>query len=266
MKDTPYLCPMILTDTHTHLYLEQFDEDRAAVMRRALEQGVGHFFIPAIDSTYYERMFELRNAYPGKVRLMAGLHPTHVREDYERELEVVREMLDTGEFVAVGEIGIDLYWDRTFFKEQQKAFRRQIGWARELALPIVIHARDSFDEIFEIMEEESGPGLTGIFHCFTGTREQADRIIGYGFKLGIGGVVTFKNGGIDKFLGEIDPSHLVLETDAPYLAPAPHRGKRNEPSYLGLVVDRLAQIYGESPQEVARITTQNANQIFDIHG
>lgn len=257
---------MILTDTHTHLYVEQFDPDRDAVIRRAMEMGVSRFFIPAIDSGYYERMLSLKEAYPEAVQLMAGLHPTHVGENYEQELDVVRKMLDTGEFVAVGEIGIDLYWDRTFLREQQIAFKTQIGWARERGLPIVIHARDSFDEIFEIMEEEKGPGLTGIFHCFTGTREQAERIIGYGFMLGIGGVVTFKNGGIDKFLREIDLKHLVLETDSPYLAPVPHRGKRNESAYLALVLDKLARIYEEPAEHIARVTTENANRIFKTHG
>ena len=257
---------MILTDTHTHLYAEQFDPDRDAVIQRAMDLGVSRFFLPAIDSAYYERMLALRKAYPDAVQLMAGLHPTHVKENYREELEVVRKMLDTGEFIAVGEIGIDLYWDRTFLREQQLAFRTQIGWARERALPIVIHARDSFDEIFEIMEEEKGPGLTGIFHCFTGTREQAERIIGYGFMLGIGGVVTFKNGGIDKFLEDIDLRHLVLETDSPYLAPVPYRGKRNESAYLGYILERLSQIYGQPREHIARVTTENANRIFNIDG
>ena len=264
MSDTTYLWCMILTDTHTHLYVEQFDPDRQQVLERAMEKGVRHFFIPAIDSTYYQRMFELRDAFPEAVQLKAGLHPTHVKEDFERELEVVRKMLDTGEFIAVGEIGIDLYWDRTFLTEQQKAFRTQIGWARERSLPIVIHARDSFEEIFEVLDQEQGPDLKGVFHCFTGSLEQAHRIIGYGFKLGIGGVVTFKNGRIDKFLKSIDLDHLVIETDSPYLAPKPHRGKRNESAYLTLVVDKLAEIYGVSKEHIAEVTTQNANEVFGM--
>jgi TatD DNase family protein len=255
---------MNITDTHTHLYVEQFDPDRQQVVERALEQGVKRFLIPAIDSTYYERMFELRNAFPEAVHLMAGLHPTHVKEDFAQELGVVRKMLDTGEFIAVGEIGIDLYWDRTFLTQQQTAFITQIGWAREKSLPIVIHARDSFDEIFEILDQEQGPDLKGVFHCFTGSLEQAERIIGYGFKLGIGGVVTFKNGGIDKFLKRIDLGHLVIETDSPYLAPKPYRGKRNESAYLTLVVDKLADIYGVSREHVAEVTTQNANEVFGL--
>ena len=255
---------MNLTDTHTHLYLEQFDEDRKEVLERARELGVKRFLIPAIDSSYYPRMFQLRDAYPESVFLMAGLHPTHVKEDFERELEVVREMLDSNGFIAVGEIGIDLYWDRTFLKEQQIAFETQIGWAKEKSLPIVIHARDSFDEIFEVLDKLHGPDLKGVFHCFTGSEPQAERAIGYGFKLGIGGVVTFKNGGLDKFLKNIDPSELVLETDSPYLAPKPFRGKRNESAYLTHIVAKLADIYGISEEKVAEITTQNANALFGL--
>jgi len=255
---------MNLIDTHTHLYVEQFDLDRKEVVERALNQGVSQFFIPAIDSTYYQRMFELRDSYPEAIQLMAGLHPTHVKEDYEKELQVVSKMLDTEDFAAVGEIGIDLYWDRTFLAEQRKAFKTQIGWAREKSLPIVIHARDSFDEIFEIMDEEQGDDLKGIFHCFTGDIEQAERIIDYGFKLGIGGVVTFKNGGIDKFLSKIDLGHLVLETDSPYLAPKPFRGKRNESAYLIYILERLSEIYGYSKDEIARVTTENARQVFNV--
>ncbi len=254
---------MNLVDTHAHLYVEQFDPDRKEVMERAMQQGVKEFYIPAIDSTYYDRMFELRDAYPESVRLMAGLHPTHVKEDYEKELGQVRALLDKEEFAAVGEIGIDLYWDRTFLEEQKKAFRRQIGWAKGKSLPIVIHSRDSFDEIFEIMDQEQGPELTGIFHCFTGTLEQAERIIGYGFKLGIGGVVTFKNGGLDKFLDQIDIENLVLETDSPYLAPKPFRGKRNESAYLTHIVGKLSEIYNLEPERIAEITTHNAHEIFN---
>ena len=254
---------MNLTDTHTHLYLEQFDEDRSSVIERAKEQGVDKFFLPAIDSTYYTRMFELRDAYPESIRLMAGLHPTHVKEDYQKELEFVSSLLDKEQFSAIGEIGIDLYWDRTFLEEQKDAFRTQISWAKQRGLPIVIHARDSFTEIFEIMDQEQGPNLKGIFHCFTGDFEQAQKVIGYGFKLGIGGVVTFKNGGLDKYLGRIDLQHLVLETDSPYLAPKPFRGKRNESAYLSYVVDKLSEIYGLEAGKIAEITTRNAEEIFN---
>lgn len=254
---------MNLIDTHTHLYVEQFDTDRIEVVERAIKEGVNKFYIPAIDSTYYERMFDLRDNYPEAVFLMAGLHPTHVKEDYEKELEFVRDLLEKDHFVAIGEIGIDLYWDKTFLKEQKQAFRTQIAWAKEKSLPIVIHARDSFPEIFEIMDQEQGPELKGIFHCFTGTLEQAKKIVGYGFKLGIGGVVTFKNGGIDRFLNQIEIENLVLETDAPYLAPKPFRGKRNESSYLRYVVEKLSEIYKMEPDQIAEITTRSAQEIFN---
>lgn len=255
---------MNLIDTHTHLYVEQFDDDRKEVVERAMKEGVNKFYIPAIDSNYYERMFHLRDSYPEAIRLMAGLHPTHVKEDFEKELDFVKELLDKEKFVAIGEIGIDLYWDRTYLEQQKRAFRTQINWAKERSLPIVIHARDSFEEIFEIMDLEQGPELKGIFHCFTGTLAQAEKIIGYGFKLGIGGVVTFKNGGIDKFLDQIDIGNLVLETDAPYLAPKPFRGKRNESSYLVYVVEKLSEIYGLDPDKVAELTTRSAEEVF--HG
>ena len=255
---------MILTDTHTHLYSEQFDPDRQEVVERAMAEGIGRFFLPAIDSTYYKRMFALKNAYPESIHLMAGLHPTHVKSDFKKELKVVEEMLDMGDFVAIGEIGIDLYWDKTLLKEQQEAFRTQIGWAKSRGLPIVIHARDSFKEIFDIMDEMQGEDLKGIFHCFTGTENDARRIIGYGFKLGIGGVVTFKNGGIDKFLEKIDLKHLVLETDAPYLAPKPLRGKRNESSYLVYVVRKLAELYDLPETRIAEITTDNSKEVFGV--
>lgn len=254
---------MNLIDTHTHLYVEQFDTDRKEVIERAMKQGITKFFIPAIDSTYYQRMFDLRDAFPEAIQLMAGLHPTHVKEDFQKELEFVRLQLENGDYVAVGEIGIDLYWDKTFLEEQKMAFRTQIDWAKEKSLPIVIHARDSFSEIFEIMDQEQSPDLQGIFHCFTGTLEQAKKIIGYGFKLGIGGVVTFKNGGIDKFLNQIEIENLVLETDSPYLAPKPFRGKRNESSYLTYVVEKLSGIYNMNPDQVAAITTRTAQEIFN---
>ena len=254
----------MITDTHTHLYAEQFDQDRDQVIEKALGLGITRFFIPAIDSSYYDKMFALEKSYPENLFLMAGLHPTHVKADYEKELEIVRNQLDSHRFYAVGEIGMDLYWDKTFVKEQQEAFLLQISWAKERALPIVIHCRDAFDEIFEVLEQVNDDRLFGIFHCFTGNRQQADRIVNYGFKLGIGGVVTFKNGGLDKFIAEIPLEHIVLETDSPYLAPAPFRGKRNESSYLIRIVDKLVDLYKMSPAEIARITTQNSRNIFGI--
>ncbi len=259
-----YICAMRLTDTHTHLYVREFDEDRDAMMRRAMDSGVDRFFVPAIDATYYPEMIDLEKKYPGHIYLMAGLHPTHVGEDFEEELRVVEHMLRTHRFYALGEIGMDLYWDKTFAKEQREAFERQISWAKDLQLPIVIHSRDAFDEIFEVMDQKCDERLRGIFHCFTGNEEQAKRILGYGFKLGIGGVVTFKNGKIDQFLNQIPIEHIVLETDSPYLAPVPHRGKRNESAYLTYVLDKVSAIYGMAPAEVARITSRSAEELFGL--
>ncbi|WP_273276542.1 TatD family hydrolase [Maribacter polysiphoniae] len=255
---------MILTDTHTHLYSEAFDEDRDEVIRNAMKKGVNRFFIPAIDSTYTEAMFALEAAYPENVFLMTGLHPTHVKGDFKDELEHVMKLLSDRKFYAIGEIGIDLYWDKTFLKEQQEAFRSQIKLAKKHGLPIVIHCREAFEEVFEVLESEKGDDLYGIFHCFTGTLEQAKRAISYNMKLGIGGVVTFKNGKIDTFLQHVDVTNIVLETDAPYLAPVPFRGKRNESAYLDLVADKLAGIYGMDKNELAKITTENSKQVFGI--
>lgn len=255
---------MILTDTHTHLYSEQFAADRAAVIERSIKAGVTRFFIPAIDSEYTQSMLDLEDAYPENVFLMMGLHPTHVKENVEEELTLVKEWLDKRKFYALGEIGMDLYWDRTFVKEQQYAFQTQIQWAKENNLPINIHCRDAFEEVFEILEKEKSTALFGIFHCFTGTLEQAKKAISYGMKLGIGGVVTFKNGKIDQFLKEIPLSEIVLETDAPYLAPTPFRGKRNESSYLTHVAQKLAVIYDLSWEEIAKITTENSKAVFGV--
>lgn len=255
---------MIITDTHTHLYSEAFDEDRDAMMQRALDAGVKRFFIPAIDSTYTQAMLDLESSYPENVFLMMGLHPTHVKENYKAELALVEEWLAKRKFYAVGEIGIDLYWDQTFLKQQQEAFVYQIQLAKKYQLPIVIHCRESFDEIFEILEQEKGDGLFGIFHCFTGTLEQANKALSYNMKLGIGGVATFKNGKIDQFLDQIDLKHIVLETDAPYLAPVPYRGKRNESAYVTQVLEKLSFIYGKPVEEIAEITTQNSVEVFGV--
>ncbi len=254
----------MITDTHTHLYSEQFDDDRNEMMQRAKDAGVSRFFIPAIDSNYTERMFLLEKENPKDVFLMMGLHPTSVQENYKEELAHVKEWMEKRNFFAIGEIGIDLYWDKSFLTQQQEAFKTQIQWAKEKKLPIVIHCRDAFDEIFEVLETEKSDDLRGIFHCFTGTKEQAEQAIAYNMKLGIGGVATFKNGKIDKFLNQIDLQHIVLETDAPYLSPTPYRGKRNESAYITNVVDKLVDIYGISYQEVAEITTQNSKAVFGI--
>lgn len=254
----------MITDTHTHLYSEQFDDDRNEMIQRAKNAGVSRFFIPAIDSSYTERMLSLEKNHPNDVFLMMGLHPTSVKENYQEELAHVKDWIDKRNFYAIGEIGIDLYWDKTFLTQQQKAFRTQIQWAKEKKLPIVIHCRDAFDEIFEVLEAEKGDDLFGIFHCFTGTLEQAEKAISYNMKLGIGGVATFKNGKIDKFLNQINIKHIVLETDSPYLAPTPYRGKRNESSYITNVVDKLVDIYGITFDEITEITTQNSKAIFKV--
>lgn len=259
-----YISEMILTDTHTHLYSQQFDADRDEVITSALANGISRFFIPAIDSTYYSAMFELEKEYPDNIFLMAGIHPTHVKENYLQEYNFLVELLKQRKFYAIGEVGIDLYWDKSFLRQQQDIFKKQIKLAKENSLPIVIHCREAFDEIFEILEEEKDSELYGIFHCFTGNYKQAIQAISLGMKLGIGGVATFKNGKIDKFLKDIPLEHIVLETDSPYLAPVPFRGKRNESSYLIQIVEKLSGIYGVSTSEIAEITTQNSMDIFKI--
>jgi TatD DNase family protein len=255
---------MIITDTHAHIYSELFEDDRTEMMNRAISKGVSRFFVPAIDSSYRKAMLNIEQQFPENVFLMMGLHPTSVKENYKDELAKVKEWLDKRHFYGVGEIGIDLFWDKTFLKQQQDAFKIQIEWAKEKKLPIIIHSRDSFNEIFEVLDDVKDDQLFGIFHCFTGTKDQAEKAISYQMKLGIGGVVTFKNGKIDQFLQEIPLKHIVLESDAPYLAPVPHRGKRNESSFIPLVVDKLAQIYKLTPIEIATITTQNSKDLFGI--
>lgn len=255
---------MIITDTHTHLYSEAFDADRTEVIERALAAGVTRFFIPAIDSSYTKAMYALENSYPNNMFLMMGVHPTHVKDNYLEELSHVKEQLQLRKFIAIGEIGIDLFWDQSTLRPQQDMFRAQIKLAKQYKLPIVIHCREAFDEVFEILEEEKGPDLFGIFHCFTGTLSQAQLAISYNMKLGIGGVVTFKNGRIDQFLNQIDLKDIVLETDAPYLSPVPYRGKRNESSYILNVLEKLSDIYGISKDEIAEITTQNSKAVFKL--
>ena len=255
---------MNIIDTHTHLYVKQFKEDIDIVIQRSIDKGINKFIFPAIDSSHFNDMHNLKDKYPDNIYLMSGLHPTDVKEDFKDELEFVVNSLKTHDYVAIGEIGIDLYWDKTYLNEQQEAFRFQIRLAIKNDLPIVIHCRDAFDEIFEILDKENCPKLRGVFHCFTGTLEQAKRAIDLGFILGVGGVVTFKNGGIDKFLNQIDLKHIVLETDSPYLAPVPFRGKRNESSYIVYVIDKLSEIYGLSKEEIASVTTKNAEKVFAL--
>ena len=255
---------MNIIDTHTHLYLKQFKEDIDLVINKSLEIGVKKFIFPAIDSSHFDDMHDLKNKYPDDIHLMSGLHPTSVKENYKEELEFVVNSLMSHSYVAIGEIGIDLYWDKSFLNEQQEAFEFQIRLAIKNDLPIVIHCREAFDEIFEILDKENCSKLRGVFHCFTGTLEQASRAIRLGFKLGIGGVVTFKNGGIDKFLHQIDLKHIVLETDSPYLAPVPYRGKRNESSYIIHVLEKLSEIYKLPKDLIADYTTKNAEKLFKL--
>ena len=254
---------MKLIDTHTHLYVEQFDKDRDDQIKTAISNGITKFFLPAIDKSYTERMLSLKLKYPENIFLMTGLHPTHVNNEYNLELNHVRKNLDTSDFCAIGEIGIDLYWDKTNLLNQQKVFNQQILWALEYDLPIVIHCREAFDEVFEILQEHKNAKLRGIFHCFTGTIHQAKQAINLNMKLGIGGVVTFKNGKIDKFIKDIPIESIVLETDSPYIAPVPHRGKRNESNYLLLIALKVAECYNVPLEYIAKKTTETANAVFN---
>ncbi len=252
-----------MIDTHTHLYSEQFDNDRAEAIQRAIDKGVEQFFLPAIDSETHRKMIDLETQYPDKIHAMMGLHPCSVQpESWEKELLIVETWLNNRPFCAIGEIGIDLYWDKSTLDIQVKAFEQQIDWAIEKDLPIVIHTRESFDETFEVLERKKHPKLRGIFHCFSGNLEQAQHAIDLNFILGIGGVVTFKNGKIDQFLNQIPLDKIVLETDSPYLAPVPFRGKRNESAYLDLVAGKLVDVYKKDFAEINQVTTENALRVF----
>lgn len=255
---------MILTDTHAHLYLDQFDPDRHEMVERAYNKGVKYLFLPNIDSGSIGPMMKLAGDFPGNCFPMMGLHPTSVKEDYLAELETVERWLQREKFVAIGEMGIDLYWDRTFFAQQQEAFRFQVRLALEYNLPLVIHARNSFEEIFQLLDEFRNEPLRGVFHCFTGNRAQADHILAMGFMLGIGGVLTYKNSGLKEVLKDISLQHILLETDAPFLAPMPHRGKRNESGYIYEIAQELAEVKQMSIAQVAAATTDNAMQFFRI--
>ena len=253
---------MILTDTHCHLYSEEFATDIDTVVEHAEQEGVQKFYLPAIDSTATEAMLALENRFPGKCIAMMGLHPCYVKENYKPELEAVNNWLKQRKFAAVGEIGLDYYWDKTFVKEQEEAFRMQIEWSIQYKLPIVIHTRNAMQETINIVKEYVPKGVRGIFHCFSGSYESAKEIIKAGFYLGIGGVVTYKKAGLAEVLEHIDLEYLVLETDAPYLTPVPFRGKRNESSYLKYIAARLAEIKNVPVEEVAAVTTANAQKIF----
>lgn len=255
---------MTLIDTHSHIYLPEFEPELAEMLKRAEKDGVGKILMPAIDSSTHQQMVELEQSRPNQCLSMMGLHPCYVKENYKEELAIARAYLEKQYFKAVGEIGLDFYWDKTFTEQQYAAFNEQIEWALEYRIPIVIHSRESTDECIEVVTAHQKGELTGVFHCFSGDAVQAQKIIDLGFFLGIGGVVTFKNSGLDKVMESVSLENVVLETDAPYLAPVPFRGKRNEPSYLKYVVEKLSTLKNISTEEVAKITTVNAEKLFGL--
>jgi TatD DNase family protein len=254
----------MLVDTHSHIYSEDFSNDLEEVIQRAFENDVRKIVLPNIDSSSLKKMLDLNDKYPQICFPLIGLHPTSVNEDYEDELELIEFWITKLKFFGIGEVGIDLYWDKTFVAEQTDAFRRQIRMAKKHQLPVVVHVRESFNEVFTVLNEEKDEHLKGVFHSFTGTVEQAELVTGIGFKLGINGIVTFKNSGLDQLLRKIDPAHILLETDSPYLTPVPFRGKRNESSYLVYVAQKVAEIYQMPVAEITRITAETAEQLFKI--
>lgn len=254
----------MLIDTHSHIYSEDFNHDIDDVMQRAYDNDVKKIILPNIDSGSIKRLLDLSNAYPHLCFPLMGLHPTSVSADYAEELEAVEYWLGKRKFYGIGEIGIDLYWEQKYIQEQKEAFRHQVKLAKSLNLPIVIHLRNSFEEVYTIVKEEQDGTLKGIFHCFTGSLTEAKRVIDIGFLLGIGGVVTFKNSNLDEVIKDVDIKNIVLETDAPYLAPDPKRGRRNESAYLAFVAQKVAEIYGITVEQVAEITSSNARQLFGI--
>ncbi|MBK7131445.1 MAG: TatD family hydrolase [Bacteroidales bacterium] len=255
---------MFLIDTHTHIYLPEFDTDRDEAVERSVSNGVVKMLMPNIDVNSVNSMLSAEERYRNICLPMIGLHPTSVKEDYLQQLDILEKLFEEHKFIAIGEIGIDLYWDKTFLKEQMIALRRQISFALKKELPVVIHSRESFPEVFSVLEEFRGKGLKGVLHAFTGTIEDAEKALDLGFKLGIGGIVTFKNSGLDKVVKEIGPENLILETDSPYLAPVPYRGKRNESSYICIINKKLAEIFGKSEKEVAAITFATSADLFKI--
>ncbi len=255
----------MLIDTHTHLYSSQFDADRDEVIQRALNTGVEKLLLPNVDHGSIEGMFALEQKYPGVCYPMMGLHPCSVTENWEKELEILKAWIDKRPFIAIGEIGMDLYWDKTFQKQQEEAFITQINWAKELQIPIVIHARDSFPEIYAILDQHNDERLKGVFHCFSGEERDVQKILSYGgFSFGIGGVVTYKKSTLPEVVKFIPLPKLLLETDSPYLAPTPFRGKRNESAYLTAIASKISDIFAISEQEIGRITSENARQLFSI--
>jgi TatD DNase family protein len=255
---------MQFIDTHTHLYLPEFDTDRDEVVSRAIGSGISKMLLPNIDVESVDSMFSAVNRYPGICYPMLGLHPTSVKEDYMSQLEKLEYLATKTKIVAIGEIGVDLFWDKTFINEQLISLRRQIAFASDNELPVVIHSREAFPEVFEVLQEFKGKAIRGVFHAFTGTQKDAEKAVNMGFKLGIGGIVTFKNSGLDKVVGEIGPENLILETDAPYLSPVPYRGKRNESSYLCIINKKLAEIFGTSEEEIASVTYLNSVSLFNL--
>jgi len=256
----------MIIDTHAHLYAEEFSEDQTEVFTRAVAAGVHYFLLPNINSESIPLMEKLMKEQKNTIPMM-GLHPSYVKENWMEELKIIETHLfkNPSKYCAVGEIGMDLFWDKTFIEAQKLVFRTQISWAKKLKLPIAIHARDAFDEIFEILDEENDESLKGVFHCFTGNLEQANKILDYGgFKLGIGGVITYKNSGLTEVLNSVELKHLVVETDAPYLSPAPFRGKRNESSYLSYIIEKISGIYKLSDAIIAEVTSQNAIELFQL--
>ena len=256
----------MIIDTHAHLYAEEFSEDQTEVFTRAAAAGVHYFLLPNINSESIPLMEKLIKEQKNTIPMM-GLHPSYVKENWREELKIIETHLfkNPSKYCAVGEIGMDLFWDKTFIEAQKIVFRTQISWAKKLKLPIAIHARDAFDEIFEILDEENDESLKGVFHCFTGSIEQATKILDYGgFKLGIGGVITYKNSGLTEVLNSVELKHLVVETDAPYLSPAPFRGKRNESSYLSYIIEKISGIYKLSDAIIAEVTSQNAIELFQL--
>ena len=252
----------MLIDTHCHLYLPEYDRDLETVMERALQAGVEKFYLPAIDSRTMERVLQMEERYPSVAFAMAGLHPCSVKEDFRTELDLIRQLLQSRKFVAIGEVGLDYYWDKTFVMQQQEAFREQINLARQYSLPVIIHSRNATRECLDIILENLDGKLKGIFHCFSGDEKMALEIGETGFLLGIGGVITYKNAGLAEALANVPLEYMVLETDAPYLTPVPFRGKRNESSYLSFIVQKLADVKGVSVEEVEEITTANAQRVF----
>jgi TatD DNase family protein len=255
---------MQLIDTHTHLYLPEFDTDRDEVVSRAVGNGIMKMLLPNIDLQSVDQMLSAVNRYPGICLPMTGLHPTSVKSDYAAQLDRLEKLFDKQRFIAIGEIGIDLYWDKSLLKEQIISFRRQIAFAYDYSLPVVIHSREAFPEVFSILDEFKGKKLKGVFHAFTGSAEDAEKAIDLGFKLGIGGIVTFKNSGLDRIVSETSPENLILETDSPYLAPVPYRGKRNESAYLSIINRKLADIFGIKEEEMASITYSNSVSLFNL--